>query len=151
MVTERDPRFAILDELDFLNHAAVAPISGPAGAALRTYAEQAARRAYVGGGWYAAMGRVKQLAARLINADGPRDIALIPNTSFGLNLVARGVDWRPGDRVVTTGEEYPANRYPWRDLTAWGWWCMRCRPMTRGVFAPGAWPTRWTQTRGWCR
>ena len=120
MVTERDPRFAILDELDFLNHAAVAPISGPAGAALRTYAEQAARRAYVGGGWYAAMGRVKQLAARLINAEGPRDIALIPNTSFGLNLVARGVDWRPGDRVVTTGEEYPANRYPWRDLTRLG-------------------------------
>ena len=74
----------------------------------------------MGGGWYAAMGRIKQAAARLINAEGPRDIALIPNTSFGLNLVARGVDWRPGDRVVTTDQEYPANRYPWRDLARLG-------------------------------
>lgn len=115
-----DPRFPILGSMDFLNHAAVAPISGPAAEALRTYATQAAASAYVGHGWYAAMGRVKQAAARLINAEGPRDIALIPNTSFGLNLVARGVDWRPGDRVVTTAEEYPANRYPWRDLTRVG-------------------------------
>lgn len=106
--------------MDFLNHAAVAPISGPAADALRTYAGQAAASAYVGGGWYAAMGRVKQAAARLINAQGPRDIALIPNTSFGLNLVARGVDWRPGDRVVTTDQEYPANRYPWHDLARLG-------------------------------
>jgi len=115
-----DPRFPILDRMDFLNHAAVAPLSGPAADALRTYATQAASSAYVGHGWYAAVGRVKQSAARLVNAAGPRDIALIPNTSFGLNLVARGVDWRPGDRVVTTDQEYPANRYPWRDLARLG-------------------------------
>ena len=115
-----DPRFPLAPRMDFLNHAAVAPISGPAADALRAYAEQAYTQSYVDSGWYAAMGRVKRSAARLINAQGPRDIALIPNTSFGINLVARGVDWRPGDRVVTTAPEYPANRYPWRDLQRLG-------------------------------
>ena len=112
--------FPILGRMDFLNHAAVAPLSGPAAAALRTYADQAETAAYVGGGWYAAAQRVKGLAARLVGAAGPREIALIPNTSFGLNLVARGVDWRAGDHVVTTASEYPANRYPWRDLRRLG-------------------------------
>ena len=39
--------FPILDELDFFNHAGVAPLSGPAAATIREYATQAAARAYV--------------------------------------------------------------------------------------------------------
>jgi selenocysteine lyase/cysteine desulfurase len=31
--------------------------------------------------------------------------------------VANGIDWRPGDRIVTTAVEYPANMYPWMDVS----------------------------------
>ncbi len=108
--------FPILDELDFFNHAAVAPISGPAAEALRWCAEQASRRAYVDAGWYRRAREVKTAAARLIHARGPHEIAFTSNTSAGLAQVANGLQLRRGDQVVITNVEYPANRYPWEHL-----------------------------------
>ena len=112
--------FPILDQFIFMNHAGVAPISRPAGEALRSYAQQAESAAYCDAHWYRRAKVVKQASAALINAAGPDEIAFVPNTSTGLNLVARGLDWREGDNVVITDVEYPANRYPWEDLRRWG-------------------------------
>ncbi len=112
--------FPILKRMDFFNHAGVAPISGPAAAALRTYAAQAESTAYVDTGWHRRASEVKALAARLIHAAGPQEIAFVPNTSTGLSLVAKGISFREGDRVVITNVEYPANRYPWEDLRRQG-------------------------------
>jgi selenocysteine lyase/cysteine desulfurase len=112
--------FPILRKLDFFNHAGVAPISGPAAAAVARYAEQAADTAYVGHGWYRQINAVKRRAADLIGAAGPHEIAFIPNTSTGLAMVAKGLSIRPGDRVIITDVEYPANRYPWEDLVRRG-------------------------------
>lgn len=108
--------FPILGEMVFFNHAGVAPLSRPAAEALRRYADEAESRAYVGGNWYADIRGVKRLAARLINAAGEQEIALVANTSTGLNMVAGGLDWVPGDNVVITSVEFPANRYPWEQL-----------------------------------
>jgi selenocysteine lyase/cysteine desulfurase len=44
------------------------------------------------------------------------EIAFIKNTSEGIATVANGLEWRAGDRIVTTAVEYPANMYPWMDL-----------------------------------
>jgi len=112
--------FPILRHLAFFNHAGVAPISGRAAEALRTFADQAATRAYLRSGWYRRVREVKQVAARIIGAAGEQEIAFVPNTSTAINLVARGLDWREGDAVVITGVEYPANRYPWEDLRRLG-------------------------------
>lgn len=108
--------FPILREMTFLNHAAVAPLCGPAAEAIRRYADQAATASYVGSGWYRRVNEIKAAAARLINARGPHEIAFVPNTSSGLAQVAKGLDWAPGDSVVITNVEYPANRYPWVDI-----------------------------------
>lgn len=113
---DTDAAFPILREMVFLNHAGVAPISGPAAEAVRQYAHQAESIAYVEAGWYKRANEVKAAAARLINAAGGQEIAFIPNTSSGLSLVANGLDWQPGDNVVITNVEYPANRYPWENL-----------------------------------
>lgn len=102
--------------MDFFNHAGVGPISGPAAEALRVYAEQASTSAYVDAGWYRRANQTRKLAAELINARGPHEIAFVPNTSTGLSLVAKGLTFNDGDRVVITDVEYPANRYPWEDL-----------------------------------
>lgn len=109
-------RFPVLSEMDFFNHAGVAPISGPAADALRAYAEQASTRGYLGSGWYKRAKEVKAAAAKLIGARGEQEIAFIPNTSTGLAQVAAGLDWQEGDNVIITGVEFPANRYPWEDL-----------------------------------
>ena len=112
--------FPILGKMAFLNHAGVAPVSGSAAAALRKYASQAESAAYVNSHWYGQIRKIKQLAATLIGASGDHEIAFVPNTSSGLSLVAKGLDWQPGDNVVITNVEYPANRYPWEDLKRFG-------------------------------
>ncbi len=57
----------------------------------------------------------RRLAAALINAD-PDEIALAPNTSYGLNLAARSLPLEPGDIVLLSDREFPANVYPWLAL-----------------------------------
>jgi cysteine desulfurase / selenocysteine lyase len=113
-------QFPILNRMVFFNHAAVAPLCKPAADALRTYAAQAEQAANVASHWYRRAAEVKVLAARLINAAGPDEIAFVPNTSSGLSLVAKGLRWARGDEVVITQVEYPANRYPWHDLQRLG-------------------------------
>ena len=126
-------QFPILDELIFFDHAGVAPISGPAAAALEAYARQAATRGYVGSGWQPRIRQVKQLAARLIGAESDDQIAFVANTSTGLNMVARGLDWHQGDQVVITSVEYPANRYPWEDLARFGVQMIQVEPHADGT------------------
>jgi selenocysteine lyase/cysteine desulfurase len=53
--------------------------------------------------------------ARLINAR-ETEIALTTNTTFGLALAARMIDLRPGDIVLASDREFPANVYPWAGL-----------------------------------
>jgi cysteine desulfurase/selenocysteine lyase len=112
--------FPILRKLAFFNHAGVAPISARAARAVHAYADQAQTLAYYEARWYIRARQVKKLAAQLIGAKGEEEIAFIPNTSAGLSMVARGLDWLEGDNVVITNVEYPANRYPWQDLQRHG-------------------------------
>jgi selenocysteine lyase/cysteine desulfurase len=107
--------FPILRRLDFFNHAGVCPLPRVGGDALRRYAEQAETVAYVEAGWYRDISALRQSAANLINATKD-EIAFVKNTSEGISIVANGVDWRRGDRIVTTNVEYPANIYPWMEV-----------------------------------
>src|SRR5512145_2090574 len=100
--------FPVTRELVYLNHAGVAPISTRVEEALRRYAGLAASR---GAFDYAAafdaeVERVRGRAAALLAAQ-PDEIAFVRNTTHGLGLVAAGLDWRPGDRVVSCDLEYP--------------------------------------------
>lgn len=106
--------FPILRRWRFFNHAGVCPLPRATADAIRTYAAQAEADAYLSGAWHARIEALRDLAARLINASRD-EIALVKNTSEGLATVASGIDWRPGDRIVTTAVEYPANMYPWMD------------------------------------
>jgi selenocysteine lyase/cysteine desulfurase len=55
------------------------------------------------------------LSARLINAT-EGEIALMPNTTTGLNVAARALPLESGDIVLTFDREFPANIYPWMRL-----------------------------------
>lgn len=59
-----------------------------------------------------AMVRCRRAAARLIGADED-EIALLPNTSFGINLAAQSLPLETGRRVLLSDREFPANVYPW--------------------------------------
>ena len=47
-------------------------------------------------------------------------IALIKNTSEGINIVGAGFPWTPGDNVVITEHEHENNTFPWRHLSDQG-------------------------------
>lgn len=63
--------------------------------------------------------KTKEILSRLVNCD-PSWIALVHNTSEGMNIVAQGLDWKAGDIVAGLDREYPANVYPWWNLAASG-------------------------------
>ena len=107
--------FPILRQWDFFNHAGVCPLPKVAADALRKYAQQAQEVAYIDSGWYRDIEKLRVSAAKLINCQS-EEIAFVKNTSEGIATVANGIDWRPGDRIVTTAVEYPANIYPWMDV-----------------------------------
>ena len=45
-----------------------------------------------------------------------KQISLIKNTSEGINIVAQGFPWQPGDNVVISDLEHENNTFPWRHL-----------------------------------
>jgi L-cysteine/cystine lyase len=57
------------------------------------------------------MAGVRATVARAINADAD-EIALMGCTSDGIRAVLLGLDWRPGDEVVTTSLEHHAGYLP---------------------------------------
>src|SRR5262245_48787861 len=56
--------------------------------------------------WYDEADRIRGSVARLIHATAD-DIAFIPNSSAALGLMAAGIDWKPGDNVITLTDEFP--------------------------------------------
>jgi selenocysteine lyase/cysteine desulfurase len=54
----------------------------------------------------------KSSFARLINA-AEDEIAMVENTSVGLNIIANMLNYPSGSNVVTTDLEYPSAIYPW--------------------------------------
>jgi len=104
-----------LQDWNFFNHAGVSPLPRCAADAIREYAQQAEQGAYLDARWYKDIETLRQSAAAMLNAHRD-EIAFVKNTSEGLALVAGGIDWKAGDRIVTTAVEYPANIYPWMDL-----------------------------------
>src|SRR5580704_13522754 len=108
--------FPVTRHWAYFDHAAVAPLSGPAQQALAEWAADLAENGVVHEPeWLRRVETVRQSFGRLINAD-PLDIAFVKNTSEGVGIVAEGLPWRAGDNVVTAAEEYPANIYPWMNL-----------------------------------
>ncbi len=65
--------------------------------------------------YFALPERIRRAAARLLGAE-PTQVALGTGASHGINLVARGLSWRRGDRVLLPRGEFPANRLPWLAL-----------------------------------
>ena len=57
----------------------------------------------------------KQLLGKLLNTTVDR-IAFTSNTSSGLNILAQGIRWEKGDRIILADVEFPANVYPFMNL-----------------------------------
>ena len=113
-------RMPIAETWAYFDHAAVSPLPEPTHRALVDWAEEAAHSGdTVWPTWSRKVESLRRQAAHLIGAS-PEEIALIHNTTEGVNLVAEGFPWQAGDNVVTLADEFPTNQYPWMNLAERG-------------------------------
>jgi cysteine desulfurase/selenocysteine lyase len=104
----------------YFDHAAVAPLPEPTRAAIAEWLQQAAEMGdIVWPEWARRAELARTHAAALIGAKTD-EIALVPNTTAGINYVAQGFPWQAGDNVVTLANEFPSNAYPWLNLAPLG-------------------------------
>jgi selenocysteine lyase/cysteine desulfurase len=109
--------FDINPSIIHLNHAAIAPWPLPVRDAVFKFTEE---NTQIGSTHYPAWLEVERSLRRqlatLVNAPSEHDIALLKSTSEALSVVAHGLEWKPGDNVVTSNEEFPSNRIVWESL-----------------------------------
>lgn len=115
------PDFDLDPDLIYLNHAAIAPWPARTVKAVTQFAAETGRlgsQRYPH--WLGIEQRLRERAARLIGAEAAEDIALLKSTSEGLSFVAQGLDWQPGDNILTIAQEFPSNRIVWESLAERG-------------------------------
>ncbi len=135
--TLRRAAFPACRDRIFLAHAAVAPIPQAAVEAMDTFNRASATGELdYGEVFLKRMERVRGAASRLFGG-APEEFALLGPTSLGLSLVANGLDWKPGDEIVTYLDDYPANVYPWKQLERLGVRIVYLQPHETGAITPG--------------
>src|SRR6476661_428789 len=108
--------FPVTERFTYLNHAAVSPPPAATIAAVQNQLKDVSENGSVNfRSWIATKERTRTLLATMLGAR-PEQVAFMRNTSDGLSTVANGIDWQPGQNVVTFRREVPANIYPWLRL-----------------------------------
>jgi cysteine desulfurase / selenocysteine lyase len=108
--------FPVIEKFIYFNHAAVCPLSTRVRDAMNWLVDDVTTNgSFHFFDWCDKYEAVRASAARLVNAK-PGEIAFMKNTSDGLSTVANGINWQPGDNVITTNVDFPSNVYPWMRL-----------------------------------
>lgn len=106
--------FAATRHSTYLNSASVSPLPSSAIEAINLQLGDVANNGslhYLD--WVATKNRCRGLLASMLNVDAEQ-IAFMRNTSDGFASIAAGIDWKPGENIVTFAREFPANYYAWR-------------------------------------
>lgn len=115
----------------YFDHAAVAPLPQSTATAISQWLGDASEEGDTcWPRWAKEVEATRQAAATLLSAQS-EEIALVPNTTAGINLVAEGFPWSAGDNVITLENEFPSNLFPWMNLTGRGVECRRV-PVEKG-------------------
>lgn len=112
----REREFPFVGRAPYLNAASAGPLPERARRAVEAYNF---RRSSIhdlrGDDFEPTLHRAREACARLVGA-GADEIALVSNTSHGINVAAQCLTIEPGKRVIVSDREFPANVYPWLRL-----------------------------------
>jgi selenocysteine lyase/cysteine desulfurase len=113
--------FPLNEDVIYLNHAAVSPWPLRTANSVTEFSlENTSEGATNYLNWLNKEKDLRKQLKRLINAPSVDDIALLKNTSEALSVVAVGLNWKSGDNIVSSNEEFPSNRLPWLAQTKHG-------------------------------
>jgi len=108
--------FLVTKKYAYLNHAAISPPCIRAGNAFEeVYSQYQKHGVLCHEKWMKRVVGIRELCADLINAES-EEIAFTGNTSEGLSLIAQGLRFKPGEKVLLAAPEFPSNIYPWLNL-----------------------------------
>ncbi|MCK6602682.1 MAG: aminotransferase class V-fold PLP-dependent enzyme [Bacteroidetes bacterium] len=94
--------------LVYMNHASVSPLSSRVTKAIQDFlVRRSVTEVDVYPGFTESVQKARQVLGNLIHASA-RDIAFQTNTSEGLNLLANGIKWKRGDRIILFSRDFPA-------------------------------------------
>ena len=112
--------FPVTKESVYLNHAAVSPFSFKL---IKAINEFMAKRSQSNVDEYLQLmetkAELKKNISRLISGK-PENIAIIGNTSEGLNWLVNSLSWNSGDRILLIDYEFPSNVYPFLNAKRFG-------------------------------
>jgi len=114
----RRHEFPVARDKIFLGHAGVCPLPRRVADAIAECARQGTlgdQEAFM----LHRLDEARKLASQLLKCQTD-EIALVGPTSFGLSLVASGLNFRKGDNILIYHDDYPSNVYPWMALAAKG-------------------------------
>jgi selenocysteine lyase/cysteine desulfurase len=86
--------------------------------------------------------KTRELFAQLVNAPSYHSISLLPSVSYGMGIVAKNLEGKSGQNIVSVGEEFPSNVYAWKILLDKG-------VELRLVEAPKEWNEDETRAEAW--
>jgi cysteine desulfurase/selenocysteine lyase len=113
-------KMPVAEKWAYFDHAGVGPLPGPTADVLIEFARDNATNGVANWTrWRTTVEMARQLGAKLIGAQTD-EIAVIHNTTEGINFIAEGFPWHSGDNVVTLSSEFPSNLYPWLNLASRG-------------------------------
>ncbi len=112
--------FSLEPGLVYLNHAAAGVLPIATRDALIAFVADHARRGVLG--TLSVESHLPEFRKRIGAFVGARgeEIAFLRNTGDGANVVARGLDWAPGDEIVLSANEFGSNALPWLALRELG-------------------------------
>jgi selenocysteine lyase/cysteine desulfurase len=99
MLKTLDREFNLKKNLLYLNHAGISPWPVRTTMAVQRFAEE----------------NMKQGSLHY-----PKWCEVETNTSEALSVVAYGIDWKKGDNIVSSNQEFPSNRIVWESLSRKG-------------------------------
>ena len=116
-VRQREFPWTMRGDVIYMDHASTGPLPARASAALADYGARRAEPFRLhADDLFPVLQRARARAEALIHAPAG-SVALVTNTSHGVNIAARALPYGAGDVVLSTGGEFPANVYPWLAAT----------------------------------
>jgi len=123
--------FPVTETYAYFDHASMAPMSVKVTDAMHGFVLVVQKSGPLSfPSWMKRVYEIRTAAARLINAQWSQ-IAFVANTSEGVSAIANGIAWQPGDNIVSCADEFPANIYPWMNLSKHGV-ALRLAPSNNG-------------------
>ena len=117
-ITDYRQEWFEIEDATYLNLAAQSPMPKVAHRAVQTAIEWKKNPHHiVDSAYFEVPNRIRASIAKLIGAQ-PEEIALTTGASAGMNAVAYGLAWKPGDEVLTAKGEFPLQYATWKPMEA---------------------------------